>query len=298
MKNPSLSNALETAYRVLGPFSARFQVDRRRYLHTLDIITSQGDWQGKNILDIGTGIGLTPLALKQLGIACHGLDYYVFPENDNTMFGIDEINELETIWAKEELTIHNLDFLNCSPSDLPQKFDIIIAEAIIEHLPDPRLFLERCATLLNKEGLLLISTPNLATLLKRLRFVIGRSPLWPLPDFFRAGKNFTGHWREYTLPELVYMCEASGFTVILKQNINLLARFKFWSAWRKNLRALITKLSFFLPGSREMNYVLCRLLPSASISPPQSTMSVPPFPLTTVSTSAATTNPREDADAE
>lgn len=40
------------------------------------------------------------------------------------------------------------------------KYDAIVANEIIEHVPDNKVFIRDCFSLLNSEGLLLLSTPN------------------------------------------------------------------------------------------------------------------------------------------
>lgn len=49
---------------------------------------------------------------------------------------------------------------NVITMDLEQKFDSIVAGELIEHLPNPGMFLENMARHLNPEGTLAITTPN------------------------------------------------------------------------------------------------------------------------------------------
>jgi len=44
---------------------------------------------------------------------------------------------------------------------LPGPFDIVTMEMLIEHLPDPSRYIERCADLLRPGGLLVLSTPDI-----------------------------------------------------------------------------------------------------------------------------------------
>lgn len=252
------SESLNKAYHDLLPYSKKYTVDFDRYLFSLELLQKLPNFKSKKILDIGTGIGLMPLALHNLGAQVSGLDYYVFPESENQMFQIKEISDLQKIWKENTVTVYNN---NIYFSELPpeiQSVDIIISECMIEHLKDPKKFLTRAHDLLTTDGILLVTTPNLATLLKRLRFLIGRSPHWPVEEFFADGENFTGHWREYTMKELIFLCEKSGFEIIETHNKNLLTKFKGWKNWRKNIRALVMSLSWFVPQGREMHYVLCR----------------------------------------
>lgn len=254
-----------SAYEELKPYSKKYIVDQERYLFSLNLILKRiPHLHSKKILDIGTGIGLMPLAIKKLGLDVAGLDYFIFPESDNKMFGLTQIEKIQEIWKKNGITVFNS---NIYASELPKDLshiDVIISEATIEHLKDPKRFLDTCHALLNPGGYLLITTPNIATLLKRIRFLFGKSPMWPINEFYASGETFTGHWREYTQDELEYMCKQSGFSLLKSYNKNLLTRFKEIRAWRKNLRAAIVSLSSATPKGREMLYVLCQKNPTST----------------------------------
>lgn len=251
-------SALAGAYSLLLPYSKKYTVDTDRYLVTIDLLNQIPDIKNKKILDVGTGIGIVPLALRLLGLKADGLEYYIFPKHGNQMFGLQHINELKKVWNDHALTIWDK---NIHDADFPAaatNMGVIVSEATIEHLRDPRNFLERCHSLLEPGGFLLISTPNVATLLKRLRFLLGKSPYWPIESFFADGEKFTGHWREYTLAELCQMCQLSGFKVVQARNLNALTKFKSLRDWRKNMRAMVALISSLIPGAREMNYVLAQ----------------------------------------
>ncbi len=259
--NNYLATTLKESFDILAPFSKKFKVDESRYLFSLALIMQcikSNQREDTKIVDIGTGIGLLPLTLKRLGFNACGVDWYVFPEAQNDMFKVAEIEELKVIWKKNNLTIYNSNIFTNELPEALESADIIVSEAMIEHLKDPKAFLLACNRLLKPNGILLLTTPNIATLLKRLRFLLGRSPNWPVAEFFAAGEAFTGHWREYTMAELTYMCENAGFKIIKTYNKNLLTTFKGWRNWRKNLRACIMSISTLLPGTREMNYLLCQ----------------------------------------
>jgi 2-polyprenyl-3-methyl-5-hydroxy-6-metoxy-1,4-benzoquinol methylase len=56
----------------------------------------------------------------------------------------------------------------------PGSFDAIVCGDFIEHLRDPRVFLERIRPLLSFEGTLVLSTPNIANWAMRLGLLFGR----------------------------------------------------------------------------------------------------------------------------
>ena len=256
----SQKTTLKEAYSILFPYSKKYTVDFDRYLFSLSIISKIPDIGKKKVLDIGTGIGLMPLALGKLGVEAHGLDYYIFPETKNEMFGLRDRNNYQKIWNASGLKIFNKDIFDPTLAQTIGKYDVILSEATIEHLKDPKKFLERCHVLLNPSGYLLITTPNIATLLKRIRFLFGKSPYWPIEGFFKDGEQFTGHWREYTISELRYMSETTGFKVLETHNKNVLTKFKSLKSWRKNVRALVVHIAKIIPGTKEMNYILSQKL--------------------------------------
>lgn len=252
-----IKEKLQETYTDLKPFSENYLVDFKRYLFTLNLIEQLDNKRGKKILDVGTGIGIIPVALNKIGIESYGTEFFVFPENNNEMFSIKNIEKLKNIWENNKTKIINAGFNDRWPW-VENYFDIINSDATIEHLKDPKIFLDKCYRELKTGGYFILSTPNLTTLLKRLRFLLGRSPLWPVADLYKDGENFTGHWREYTIKELCYMCKQSGFKIVKTYNKNLLASFKNPLKIQKNFRALIALISFLFPGTREMNYIICK----------------------------------------
>ena len=156
-----------------------------------------------------------------------------------------------------------LSFETCANSVVSKEigtFDIVLSEATLEHQKDPKLFLTSCCNLTKDGGSYLVTTPNSVKLLQRFRFLFGRSPNWNIEDFFECGESFTGHWREYTMKELVYMCTKTGFSVEETYNVNVIASFRNLSFSRKNFNALVVRISGLFPGTREMNYLLCKKL--------------------------------------
>lgn len=113
-----------------------------------------------NVLDIGCGDGTIGKKIINLGSQVYGLDI---------SFG-----NLKKAHNKGLLAI-------CTEAslDLPFKphcFDVVFAGEIIEHLYDPENFLKQINRIIKKSGLLIISTPNLAHLPDRFKFLLGQTP--------------------------------------------------------------------------------------------------------------------------
>jgi ubiquinone/menaquinone biosynthesis C-methylase UbiE len=102
---------------------------------------------GKRVLDAGCGTGYGSAELAQSAAAVTGVD-----------ISADAIE-----YARESYPIPGLRFLESSciavPSP-PESFDLVVAFEVIEHLTEYRAFLNECARVLTREGLLIVSSPN------------------------------------------------------------------------------------------------------------------------------------------
>jgi hypothetical protein len=89
-------------------------------------------------------------------------------------------------------------------------YDLVLMPEVIEHLPTPA-FMVLCsiACCLKASGRLLLQTPNAVCLGKRKEMLLGRQPYEPLRD---TPQN-PGHFREYTLVELVESGRLAGLEV-------------------------------------------------------------------------------------
>lgn len=260
MKSPSIKAVLDESFNDLGDFALRYMGEKKRYAYTIGLVDKLPKESVRRVLDIGCGVGIVPLTLKKMGYSAEGLEYYIFPKNKKGEFStkaFEDADSLKKKWRELSLAIHEDDVLRDNLNHLG-KFDLVISEALIEHLKDPRTFLERVNSLLENDGYLILTTPNQTKLINRLRFLFGQSVYWPISEFYSDGETFIGHWREYTMNELQQIVEKSGFEVIETHNVNLLSPIKKWTAWRKNLRAFIRNLSVLFPGTRDMNYLLGR----------------------------------------
>lgn len=251
---------LKKSYKSLKPFSGSYKVDFKRFCISLNLITSEKEINNSRVLDLGSGIGLMLLSLKNMGATeVIGLDRFIFPDEKENFFTINKFPGLESIWQKNNIKIKNGDVSNQKLPFKNESLDVVICEALIEHLADsPKELFKEVNRVLKKNGVFLVSTPNLATLLKRIRFLFGRSPHWDLGDFFKSGINFTGHRREFTLDEVKEMLEQSNFNIIKAKTINAFFNFRRFLNPKKILNQIFTLCSFLLPRSRDMVYVLSR----------------------------------------
>lgn len=101
-----------------------------------------------NILDIGCGGGLLCEPLKRLGADITGID-----ASENNI-------KAAKIHAKEMDL--NINYINCSPENLKidKKFKVILNMEIIEHVSDVNLFIQKCSSLIEKNGIMFVATIN------------------------------------------------------------------------------------------------------------------------------------------
>jgi 2-polyprenyl-3-methyl-5-hydroxy-6-metoxy-1,4-benzoquinol methylase len=86
----------------------------------------------------------------------------------------------------------------------------VIAAEVIEHVHTaPELVFRFLATLLRPGGRLIVQTPNAAALPHRIELLFGRNPF----ERIRLDPNDPGHYREYTVDELLAIGRGAGLAV-------------------------------------------------------------------------------------
>ena len=259
MEKNNIKESLEKSYSLLRPFSEKYKIDFKRFIFSLQLLTSERPIKDKKILDIGSGIGIMAIALKNLGAQVTGVDKFIFPDETENCYTIADFDKLKHIWDENGIKVIKTDVAKEKLPFNDNYFDFIICDATIEHLNfSPRDLFAEVYRILKKDGLFLVTTPNLTNLLKRLRFLLGRSPAWDLGDFFHSGSEFRGHRREFTLNELVKMLEWSSFEIIKKKTRNIFSDPRRLFMFGKITSQLCSVISFPFPSIREMIYVLSK----------------------------------------
>jgi 2-polyprenyl-3-methyl-5-hydroxy-6-metoxy-1,4-benzoquinol methylase len=179
-----------------------------RYFHTIDFIYSTFP-KSATILDIGFFIPIIPMSLSKLGYkvcAIEKLSYY--------QGALDEIIAMTTNNYNIELL--NFDLIMDMTDNLKLRFDIILLLAVLEHLNGtPRYLLDKTKLFLKSDGNLIVEVPNIASLTKRVAFFKkGIPPLQSFEEYYNSDYPFSGHNREYTIKDLKYALDHSGFDVI------------------------------------------------------------------------------------
>ncbi|MSU55754.1 MAG: class I SAM-dependent methyltransferase [Candidatus Taylorbacteria bacterium] len=252
------TNIIDEVYRTFGKFADAYEVDRKRFAFSLKLLDEQHVIRGMRVLDVGCGIGIFALALSKLGAEVTGVDKFIFPHAVENPYKIKEFEALKRIWEKNGLRIIEGDVLAPLPFR-DGEFDLINCDATIEHLPySPKSLFGEVKRVLRPGGIFLVTTPNFANLLRRVRFLFGRSPQWDIKEYFDSGKDFTGHRREFTVQELSSQLSWSGFDVCARYTRNSLFQWHRMFHPRKWIAQWFVFLSFPFPSTREMIFILAR----------------------------------------
>ncbi|MCX5713511.1 MAG: class I SAM-dependent methyltransferase, partial [Candidatus Omnitrophica bacterium] len=111
--------------------------------------------------------------IKILDIGCYTADILNVIKEQVDYLGIDSDKEALKIAKMRGAKILEIDFEK-QGIPLDQKFDIVIATEILEHLKDPQELLNQIKLLLKDDAVVLVSLPNECTLYHRIKVVFGQ----------------------------------------------------------------------------------------------------------------------------
>lgn len=102
-----------------------------------------------------------------------------------------------------------------------ESFNAIFAGELIEHLFDTKMFLSECYRCLKPNGILVLTTPNLATVQDRVGFLFGKSPrqVNPFHEYLYL------HIRPFTVSKLKEVCAKMGFREFIVKTNTIVLRF-------------------------------------------------------------------------
>ena len=198
-------NCLRTAigyrlHKAKLSYDARYDIDGEQYTYKrTDPYSSHSqiiEWIDRErpgeVLEVGTATGYLTSEMTKRGCAVTGI------EQDAEMAKIAQQHCRKMIVADVE----TLDF-----SELG-RFDAVILGDVVEHLRNPREFLQKMAQVLKPGGKVLISLPNIANIWVRLNLLFGRF------NYSRVGILDETHLRFFTLESSKKIARESGLEVI------------------------------------------------------------------------------------
>lgn len=150
--------------------------------------------EGTKVLDIGCATGFMGKYLKK------NKNCYVVGVEQ----GIDEAREAKKV-LNRVITgdIENEDIL----SQIKEKFDVVLASAIIEHLKDPAAAIRLWRRFLKNRGKLIITTSNIAHFSQRLELLRGKF------EYKDYGILDNTHLRFFTTDTFRKLFEDSGYEI-------------------------------------------------------------------------------------
>jgi SAM-dependent methyltransferase len=156
------------------------------------------------VLEVGAWFGSFALSLRRLGYEVVACDRY---ESYGDAFAghvaLMEKNGVQIVSTRREDELEQIASLG--------QFDVVLAGAVIEHVPHtPRFLLETLYGAVRPGGLLLLDTPNVARYWNRRALERGETIFQPLEDQFVCEPPWEGHHREYTAAEFEWMLQRVG----------------------------------------------------------------------------------------
>ncbi|MEK7533827.1 MAG: class I SAM-dependent methyltransferase [Patescibacteria group bacterium] len=139
------------------------------------------NYKGKTLIDIASGSGYVAVEIARLGLDVVATD--LTPE------AIKNLNKY-----KKQFSLFNLRVVKCYAEIIPlpdKSVDFVVANAILEHIPNEKKAIDEWKRLLKKNGKIFITVP--------LRFRYIWPFLWPI-NYFHDKR--IGHLRRYDLQNL------------------------------------------------------------------------------------------------
>lgn len=149
---------------------------------------------GKTVLDVGCWDGSISLLIKAEGNNVYGL------ENSH--------NAVQSAIAKD-IPVKQFNLEEDKWPDFGFEFDVVFAGEILEHIFDTDKFLQNIQKMLKDNGFLVLTTPNIASLGRRIMLLFGINPLIETT----AREYDAGHIRYFTKKGLFKLLEENGFEV-------------------------------------------------------------------------------------
>lgn len=196
--------------------------------------------EGSTWLDLGCNLGqLMCVICERYGVKATGLDDWNVEKSQETFLG--------TISDKSLWRYYQRDL--SKTFDLDEKFDVISALEVLEHMTDTDLFLENCWNSLKEGGYFLLTTPNINSLRNRVLVPFG---IYPAGMEYR---NIIHHVRLYNVATLRKHLSEHNFDVELVRGVCFL---KQKHMEHPVLRFFSNKIANLLPQLSGNLIVVCR----------------------------------------
>jgi len=156
--------------------------------------------RGKNVLDIGSGVGTLDLYLAQKNLQVTGIEI--------SQRAVDIARQSQRLLGINKIKFIRGDFFQLK---IREQFPFVICSEVLEHLSNEQQAINKIYRLIKPEGLLLITVPS------------QNAPLIKL-GAIKKFDQVSGHLRRYTLDSLRLLLEKNQFKVIYTQKTEGLVR--------------------------------------------------------------------------
>ena len=206
----------------------------------------------QDVLDIGAGEGFFAAELAKAGNRVSGVDNRAKPRESSPFeqyFTADLEEGIQPVIQQ----LNN------------KRFDRVLLLDVLEHLRNPDRILDECREVLKREGLLIVSLPNIANIVVRLMLLFGRF------DYTERGLLDKTHLRFFTRKTARRMLEAAGYTIVeQKQTVIPLELVVGWSPENvvmQVLNRILALATWIMPGllGYQLMYVAQQRPPQPSV---------------------------------
>lgn len=174
---------------------------RKRFDYVLSFCAQYCPSADSKVLDVGRSVLSGMLAQKYKHVTTMGFplgagggsadDPRVAGVRDHVVYDLNRAQTLEDIPCEE-------------------RFDLVVFAEVVEHLyTAPELTMFALRSLMKPGGIMILQTPNAASLNRRVKSLLGLSPT----ERIRIDNTNPGHFREYTRAELIDLAGIAGFEV-------------------------------------------------------------------------------------
>ena len=202
--------------------------DGRRYPSRLDFASSHSRVlqlvpEGARVLDLGSGLGAVGAALK---------------EKNCTVVGCDIEQGLLTR-AFDHFFLADLN--RGLPEMRGERFDVILALDVIEHLADPEDFLDQLRALATRSGArVILTTANIGFIVMRISLLLGRF------EYGKRGILDITHTRLFTFNTLRRAMRAAGFEIERSEGVVVPMPFIFGHSLLSKIALVINQFLLML----------------------------------------------------
>jgi len=180
--------------------------NKKNLKHRCKIIDLIPNTSGK-LLDIGLGSGRYLFSIAQVK------NYELYSVEHPKMNELLSKQYFQDVLAKYKINLKRVDITKEKLPYPDNEFDVIMFNNVIEHMQPADVFpvLKEINRVLKKQGILILETPNLFSLIHRVKAVFGIDFGYDLEEENMKNRGYPSHIKEYSANELKTLLKNTGF---------------------------------------------------------------------------------------